>query len=442
MDMLEIISSLLMKNRTIVSRDDAVCMDLLSKQFPLTVHRYPTGSEYQTWPIPPEWNVRKAVLSDGKRVIASYEESPLFLAPYSLPFSGWVSREELIQHTSSNPNVPDAFCYEFRLAYNYQRRLKEWRISLPHERLQGLPEGPFHVEIDVETRPGHMLVGELAHPGASVSWFTFLAHYCHVAQANDGIAGVAVMLEAMRRIMRRHPQPRHGYKALLMPETIGSSVYAATHEQEIDNTLGAVFSEMAGAEAPLQLVFSRRGDTYIDRVFLHVLRQQGKFPCRCIPFRKGWGNDELVFDAPGVGVPVVSIDRHPFPAYHTHHDDLSLVKVEHLEEVVAILTAVVDILEGDYIPRPRNRVPVYLTRFDLYADWTEQRERYDINTILLDGMWSGLSVLDIALRHDLDHNLVHDYLGKFVQHGLVETMPVMSEYTRSVRFLPAFAKQQ
>lgn len=439
--MIDLIQQLLMKNRTIVSRDASVCMDILRERYPLVVHKYPTGSEYQTWPIPPEWNVRKAVLSDGKQVIASYEECPLFLAPYSLPFSGWVSRDELIAHTYSNPDKPDAFCYEFRLAYNYQRRLKEWRISLPHERVLALPEGPFHVDIDVEIKPGNMLVAELAHPGSTGTWFTFLAHYCHVAQANDGLAGVAVMLEAMQRIKRAHPRPRYGYKALLMPETIGSSVYAAAHESELDATIGAVFSEMGGAEQPLQLVFSRRGDTYIDRVFLHVLRQQGKLPCRFVPFRKGWGNDELVFDAPGLGVPVVSLDRHPFAAYHTHHDNLSLVKLSRLEEVVDVLTGFADVLEQDYIPRPRNRVPVYLTRFDLYADWTHQRDRYDLNTLLLDSMWSGRSVLDIALQHDLQFDIVHGYLQKFVEQGLIDAVAVTPDYTRNVRFLPAFAKE-
>jgi aminopeptidase-like protein len=435
---LELIEKLLLKNRTIVTRDDAECMKIVGEYYPLALHRYPTGEEYQTWPIPVEWNPRKAVLKYGDRVIASYEECPLFLAVYSQSFAGEVTREELIQHTFTNPKQPDAFCYEFRLAYNYQRRLKEWRISLPYERVQALPAGPFQVEIDVETRPGEMLVGESAHPGSSGHWFTFLAHYCHVGQANDGLAGVAVMLEAVARIRRKHPKPRYGYKALIMPETIGSSVYAATHESEMDATLGAVFSEMGGADEPLQLVFSRRGDTYIDRVFLQVPREQGKLPCRFVPFRRGWGNDELVFDAPGVGVPVVSLDRHPFAAYHTHHDNMSLVKLERLDEVVDVLTGVADILERDYIPRPRNRVPVYLTRFDLYADWTHQRERYDLNTLLLDSMWSGLSVLDIALKHNVEWSLVSEYLEKFAERGLIEKVPVTPEYTRATRFLPGF----
>lgn len=437
--MLDIIEALLAKNRTIVSRDCAECMAILEARYPLTIHRYPTGGEYQTWPIPPEWNVRKATLYDGERMIASYEESPLFVAPYSLPFCGTVTRDELISHTFSNPRQPDAFCYEFRLAYNYQRRLKEWRISLPHARLEALPSGPFKVEIDVEVRPGSMLVAESAHPGSSGSWFTLLAHYCHVGQANDGLAGVAVMLEAIDRIRRLYPTPRHGYKALIMPETIGSSVYAATHEHELDMTLGAVFSEMAGAEAPLQLVSSRRGDTYVDRVFLHVLRTQGKLPCRVVPFRQGWGNDELVFDAPGVGVPSVSLDRYPFPAYHTHLDNMAGVRLAQLEEMLGVVLGVVAALEQDYIPRPLHRVPVYLTRFDLYADWTHQRRAYDTNALVLDNLWSGLSVLDIALRHDLDVPLVQNYVGRLAELGLVEAVPVTPEYTRTVRFRPSLA---
>lgn len=437
--MLDIIEKLLMKNRTIVTSDVAVCMDILSSQYPIKLHKYPTGCEYQTWPIPPEWNVRKAVLKNGENVIASHDESPLFVARYSAPFSGVVTKEELVKHTFTNPAKPDAFCYEFRLAYNYQRRLNEWRIALPHDRLHALPDGDYRVEIDVEIKPGEMIVAESAHPGSSGHWFTFLAHYCHVAQANDGLAGVAVMLEAVERIRRKYPQSRFGYKTLLMPETIGSSVYAATHEAELDATIGAVFSEMGGAASPLQLVFSRRGDTYIDRVFLHVLRIQGKLPCRFQPFRKGWGNDELVFDAPGVGVPVVSLDRHPFEAYHTHHDDMTLVELDKLEEVVDVLVGVADALEQDYIPRPRNRVPVYLTRFDLYSDWTHQRAQYDVNTVLLDNMWSGLSVLDIALKHGLDVGMVQSYMTKFAEHGQIDTIAVSPEYSRSVRFLPAFA---
>ncbi len=440
--MLDLIERLLPKNRTIVTSDAHVCMEEIAARYPIEVLRYKTGSEYQTWPVPPEWNVVRASVTDGANTIAGYDESALFLAPYSTSFRGWVNREQLIAHTFTNPAQPDAYCYEFRLAYNYQRRLKEWRISMPHERVEALKADRYYVDIEVDTRPGEMLIGESVHHGSSGFAFNLLSHYCHVGQVNDGIAGVVAVLEALARIRTKFASPRHTYRALAMPETIGSSIYAATHLEDCDKSLGAAFSEMAAADAPVQLVMSRRGNTYIDRVFLHVLHQRGLLPCRSVPFRRGWGNDELVFDAPGVGVPAVSLDRYPFSAYHTHHDNLDNVSVDCLEEMVELFVDVASVLEADFIPRPTNRVPTYLTRYDLYADWTYQRDQYDLNTLMLDEMWSGRSVLDIALQNGIDVEMVQKYIQRFVDAGLVAEEPVTPHYSRNHLFLQNYEKEQ
>ena len=220
-----------------------------------------------------------------------------------------------------------------------------------------------------------------------------------------------------------------------MPETIGSSIYAANNPKFIDNAIGAVFSEMGGASAGFQFVHSRRGDTYIDRVFLYALKKLGKAIERCVPFRKGWGNDELVFDSVGVNVPSVSLDRYPFAAYHTHYDNMELVDEKRLEETVEVLMQVVDILEWDYIPEPVNRVPVYLSRYELYADWTYEKEQYDINTIIIDNIWSGLSVLDIALKFNIDIDFTRTYIDRFVTLGFVKTAPITPAYSKLTRFL-------
>ncbi len=435
--MKSLIEKLLLKNRTIVSADVKECMRLISDKYPINIHSYRTGTEHQTWVIPPEWNVLKGHLFYNGEEIAGHNESPLFVARYSQPFKGRISKKELIEHAFTNPDIPDAYCYEFRLAYNFKRRLSEWRIAMPEERLQKIPDDAFvDVEVDVEVKDGEMLVAELSHKGSSGYWFTMLAHYCHVAQANDGLAGVAIMLEAVERIRKRHPKPRYGYKALAMPETIGSSVYVANNEAEIDATIGGVFSEMGGAREPLQLLSSRRGDTYIDRVFRLALDKKGKWPIRQIPFRTGWGNDELVYDAPSVGVPVVSLDRYPFDAYHTHFDNMDLVDQSSLEEVVEIIVAVADLLEADFIPRFRNRVPVYLSRYDLYADWTHQREAYDNNVRLLDRINGEISVIDLALELDVDLDKTMSFIEEFAKIDLIDKIQVTPDYSRKMRFMP------
>jgi aminopeptidase-like protein len=432
--MKQLIADLLPLNRTIVSQDVAIAFDRISSYYPIEILEYPSGTEYETWLVPEEWNVIHASLVDSTgTLIASYDECPLFLARYSAPFTGVVTLDELKSHTFTNPDIPDAFCYEFRLAYNYQRRLNEWRISLPYDRLSALQPGNYSLDIQVSTQPGNLLVGRSFHAGTSGFSFSLISHYCHVAQANDGLAGVAVMLEVLKRIKALYPLPKYNYICLLFPETIGSSVYASTHYSELDCTIGGVFSEMGGADALLQLVHSRRGNTYIDRVFEFVLKRR-KLNYATKEFRKGWGNDELVFDSPGVGVPVVSLDRFPFPAYHTHHDDLSLVHADKLDEIVDIILDVVSLLEKDYIPMPKSRVPVYLTRYNLYADWTSAREAYDINITILDELHSSLSVLDIALKHSFDVDYVFGYFNSLLSEGLIDAAIVSSGYTRTVLF--------
>ena len=131
------------------------------------------------------------------------------------------------------------------------------------------------------------------------------------------------------------------------------------------------------------------------------------------------GNDEQVFDSPGLGVPTVSLDRYPFEAY-THYDIMDLVKLDKLEEVVEIMIEVADTLERDYIPKQLNRVPVYLTRFDLYSDWTYQREQYDVTVQMLDLIWSGKSILDIALTVGVDFDIVEKFFDEFLTNGLIE----------------------
>ena len=433
--MLDIIDELLLKNRTIVSKDSAVCMDILKKKNSIVVHKYPTNTDCETWIIPPEWNVNYATLKLNGELIASYDDSMLFLAPYSTSFSGIVSKEELVKHTFTNPKVPDAFCYEHRLAYDFKRRLKEWRITLPYNLIQELPDdGEFEVDISVEVKDGNMLVAELENPGESDFSFTFLSHYCHIAQANDGIAGGAVMLEVMDQIKRRYVKNKYTYRMLFMPEVIGSVAYTSNNKSKIDKTIGAVFSEMPGSNEGLQFVFSRRSNTYIDRVFLQVLKDKGKLDCRQVPFRKGWGNDETIFDAPGIGVPSVSIDRHPFREYHTHYDDMRNVYIDKLDEIVDIIMSVVDILENDFIPQQKDDAPIYLTRYDLYSDWTYERESYDVNTLIMDNLWSGLSVLDIALKNDIDYQYVHSYISKMLENDLVSSSIITPQYSKKTLF--------
>ena len=112
--------------------------------------------------------------------------------------------------------------------------------------------------------------------------------------------------------------------------------------------------------------------------------------------------------------------------------------IEKLDEIVDIIMSVVDILENDFIPHQKDDAPIYLTRYNLYSDWTYERESYDVNTLIMDNLWSGLSVLDIALKNDLDYQYVHSYISKMLENDLITSSFITPTYSKNTQFLPEF----
>src|SRR5690606_27894536 len=97
--MKDLISKLLLKNRTIVTSDNHECMKIISTYYDVSIHRYPSGTDHGTWIIPDEWNLKKAELKDQEgKVLVSLEDSPLFVARYSLPFKGEITKDEIVKH--------------------------------------------------------------------------------------------------------------------------------------------------------------------------------------------------------------------------------------------------------------------------------------------------------------------------------------------------------
>ena len=102
--------------------------------------------------------------------------------------------------------------------------------------------------------------------------------------------------------------------------------------------------------------------------------------------------------------------------------------------MVDILLQVADEFQRDFIPHPQQRVPVYLSRFDLYSDWTYERGSYGDNLKIIDGMWSGLSVTDNALKNGVNVDYAHAYIKRLIKLDLVRRVPVSSESSKTTQF--------
>jgi aminopeptidase-like protein len=94
-----------------------------------------------------------------------------------------------------------------------------------------------------------------------------------------------------------------------------------------------------------------------------------------VPWRKGAGNDETVWEAPGYEIPFVEVSRcretfDPFPEYHSSLDTVDRLDEDQVEEYACLFREAIAILERDAVPRRRfDGLPCLSNpRFDLYVE--------------------------------------------------------------------------
>jgi aminopeptidase-like protein len=163
---------------------------------------------------------------------------------------------------------------------------------------------------------------------------------------NDNLSGLALATFLAREFGGQ--KPRHTYRFLFIPGTIGSITWLALH-QDVTPWIkhGLVITGVGDPGLPVYKR-SRRGNTAIDRAMEHVLRHSGH-PYRIIDFYP-YGYDERQYCSPGFNLAVGRFTRTPhgeYPEYHTSGDNLNFVRPEALVESLALCRAALTILDHD-----------------------------------------------------------------------------------------------
>lgn len=316
---------------------------------PLERHRFATGERAFDWTIPDEWTIRGATLHgpDG-RIVCDLADSTLHVVSYSEPVHQRLSLAELQPHLHSLPDRPDAIPY----VTSYYRR--DWGFCLPHRVREALPDGEYEVRIDSDLGPGRVEVGELVIPGTGTAGApareVLLSTYCcHPAMANNELSGPIVAAHLAEWLREHRPSPRHTYRFLFLPETIGSIAYLSRFGEGLHERLAAGYViTCAGDPGAFTYKRSRRGDSLADRVALHTLGHLGA-PYSVVDFFP-LGSDERQYCSPGFDLPVGSLMRTmygTFPEYHTSDDDLDFVTADGLAGSLAAYTRLIDALEAN-----------------------------------------------------------------------------------------------
>ena len=408
--------------RTLVHDDNAVALEMIGASLPnWSIEKFPSGSMAWTWRVPNRWHLVEARIEDAATAELLWDGTshPLATVNYSLPFDGEVDRETLAAHLHATDARPEAIPFVFRF-YN-----RDWGLCVPARRkTEILRRERFRVRIVTDERPGALLAGVSTLAGDAADEIVIVSNICHPGIANDSISGAAAAVDLARHLASK-PRRKYSYRFLFVPETIGSVAYLAGHPEVVARAAAGFFTEMLGNDNTHCLQFSRKGNTYWDRVAHRTLIDSG-LPFRTAPFLGAAPNDEKVLDAPGVNIPTISLTRYPYPEYHTSDDNAALVDAGRFRESCALIRALFDRIEDDYVPIYTNHGPVCLSEHGLYPDWYQDPSLLPAWHGFIKVMYAldnGRSCEQLADDLDLPITTVRHWTDGFESRGFLRRAP-------------------
>lgn len=422
----------------VVAADNAPLFERIAQELPLELHRWTSGETFNGWVVPDDWRVEHATISRAGEVLFDGTVHALGVGRYSRSFQGTVDWAELKEHLSTNPDLPEA--YVFHCMWQYRPWDADWALSVPYAIYRELEAAGSRYEVDLRTvyAPGEMLLGTAEVRGASDRTIVLQAHSCHPHMANDGFAGVAVLIRLMQWLATR--ENRYTYRLVVGPEHLGTVFYLRDMAPEaLQRVVCGLFAEMPGTGGPIKVASSFPGGTALDAALANAARHVARHH-ELVPWRSGAGNDETVWEAPGYEVPFPEVTRSedlmaPFREYHTSLDTPDLMDETQMDEFTGVLRAAIEALEDDAVARRRFDGLVALSnpRYRLYKERADPSVDKDLPEDsetwgrLLDSLlryFDGqITILEIAQRHELPFAAVRDYLREFAVAGLIELEP-------------------
>ncbi|MDD5103143.1 MAG: DUF4910 domain-containing protein [Candidatus Peribacteraceae bacterium] len=415
-DMMHCIENLWYRRRDIVSSGFDESLKYLQNHLPLKIHEISSGTKCWTWTVPEKWEINEAFIEDaetGQRIL-DLANHPLHVISYSLPIDSIVSRHELLSHIKTNPQRPDA------IPFGYKYYDRDWGFCMPHSKLEKLKGEKYRVVIRSSFEKGTLKVGDCTVPGETDETIVILAHLCHPAMVNDDLSGVAVVADVIQTLQKT--KNYYTYKALFVPETIGSIAYLSQNEKIIPHVKYGLFLEMLGNDNTHALQRTRQDDSKLDRMARSILKNNTD-TFREGAFRKIVCNDEMVWNGPGVDIPTISLSRFPYPEYHSSDDNLGVISEKRLFESRDLILKLLSILDRDYMPKRTFKGPVFLSGYGLFVNpETDLALNRNIEQIML-RLEGRQSVFEISDELDLDFDLVLNYLDQFHRNGLITKIP-------------------
>lgn len=312
-------------NRSITGDGLRQSLAIIGQHLPLRIIEYPTGMQCYDWEIPKEWNITDAYIADldGKRIV-DFQKSNLHVLGYSTPFSGQVSKEELIKHIYTLPEMPAAIPYVVSF---YEPR---WGFSMAYQEFIKLDQESYQVRIDSTLENGSLTIGECYIPGQSAKEVLLHTYIGHPSMANDQLSGPLTLLAVGQWLRDSQPSLKYSYRILFCPETIGTIAYLSRNFVQLkESVIAGYVVAFSGDRGRITYKQAKEKDSLANRAASNALMHR-----RCpyqIKAYTPFGADERQFNAPGIDLPMGCIMRSgpgEYREYHTSLDNQAVVSAE------------------------------------------------------------------------------------------------------------------
>lgn len=329
----------------------------------LEIKSYPSSKEVFDWVVPPEWNVNDAYIENvhGDRIV-DVKENNLHLVSYSTPFTGTLTKEELLPHLHTLPHHPTWIPY--RTSY-YEHT---WGFCCPHELLESEKfVGPFNVVVDTELNyEGNLIYGEAFKEGSKQEEILISTYMCHPSLANDNLSGLVTAALLFRHISQLNN--RFSYRLAVVPETIGAMCFLDRHH-DIKCILGGTVVTTTAGPGKVSIKESFNKEHWVNKAAHLALDMVTSGNYITYPFVPD-GSDERQYSSPAFRINTPSIHKskyYEYDEYHTSADDLTYISVAGLAETLNVYLKWFEIVDSYCFPRRiENRGEYNLGRHGLY----------------------------------------------------------------------------
>ena len=93
---------------------------------------------------------------------------------------------------------------------------------------------------------------------------------------------------------------------------------------------------------------------------------------------------------------MIALQHYPFEEYHTSRDNIFTVNEKRLDETHQLTMDILNVLENDFVPKKKYHGPLYLSRYELYVDTTEDKSLHRQIWHVMQKLGRGLSAFEIA----------------------------------------------